>query len=773
MQTGLASLIVRYRYLVVAVWAVVAVFAFPRASRVNSVLDVEGHSLKLSEAKQAEALLRTAFPKPVFKFFAVAMKGSTPVDSAPFSDLLEQLTRAAERQPFITRVVSVLNTSDTALVSSDRKSTFFIAAVAPEESENATDLVPVFRKAMREAAAAVPEARGIEVAVTGGPALDYDVRKVSTEGAKRSEERALPLTAIVLILAFGSLVAAALPLVVGSFAITSSLALVYVASSFHPMSVFVVNIVTMIGLATGIDYSLLVVTRFREELNRGLSPKQAAIRTMMTAGRAVVTSGLTVIVGFASLLILPTSETRSMGIGGLLVVTAAVLLSTTLLPAVLAILGRSIDKPRWLARRLAWYHAPAPWERWARWLGQHPWRAIVIGAVVIGAITWPLGQIKIGLPRAGWFPSGTESSRGVEILEASGARGSLQPVRVLITAPAGRKVVGAKYIRGLKRLSDSLKADPRIAQVRGPVDLGKRMSVFRYTMLYSDLDRARERYPEFFDAYISTDARTVLMDVFLSDTTSLVSSMDVIHRIRHIRDAGIRGLDSVTVLVGGFSASSVDLQAELLAQFPKLIALVLIITAVMLFIAFKSLLVPIKAVLMNVLSVAGAFGLIVLVFQKGVGGALFGVEGGIAAIYVAVPVMVFAMVFGLSMDYEVFLLSRMKEAFDRTHRNDQATMEGLASTASVITSAAAVMIIVFGTFSFSRVLAAQLMGFGLAVSVFLDATVIRMVLVPAIMHIAGRWNWWPGIKVTDTAKVEAHGPPSERRIPVHASDTST
>jgi RND superfamily putative drug exporter len=270
-------------------------------------------------------------------------------------------------------------------------------------------------------------------------------------------------------------------------------------------------------------------------------------------------------------------------------------------------------------------------------------------------------------------------------------------------------------------------------------------------MLYGNVESARAQSPEFYSAYLSTDARTTLMDVLLADTTSFTSSMDVARSIRALVHAGTEGLDSMEVYVGGFAASSVDLQDELLGQFPLVIALVLISTAVMLFIAFRSILVPIKAVVMNCLSVAGAFGVTVLVFQHGVGGRLFGLDGPTEAVYVAVPVLVFAVVFGLSMDYEVFLLSRIKEAFDRSGLNDQATMQGLTATASVITSAAAIMIVVFGVFSFSRVLAAQQLGFGLAVAVFLDATLIRMVLVPAIMHIAGSWNWWPGVRAVPSS----------------------
>jgi RND superfamily putative drug exporter len=275
--------------------------------------------------------------------------------------------------------------------------------------------------------------------------------------------------------------------------------------------------------------------------------------------------------------------------------------------------------------------------------------------------------------------------------------------------------------------------------------------------LYSDPTRARARYGDFLSAYLSDDNRTTLMDVVLTDTTSLTDAMDVVRRIRTVAN-GMRGLDSVQVSVGGFVASGVDLQDDLLKRFPLLIGLVLVTTALMLALAYRSVLVPLKAVAMNCLSVAGAFGLIVLVFQRGVGGQVFGLRGPTEAIYVVVPVLVFAVVFGLSMDYGVFLMSRIKEAFDRTGRNDQATMEGLSATASTITSAAAIMIIVFGTFSFARMLVVQLIGFGLAVAVFLDATLIRMVLTPALMHIAGRWNWWPGARPGGAPRASATRP---------------
>ncbi|MEZ4585860.1 MAG: MMPL family transporter [Gemmatimonadales bacterium] len=523
------------------------------------------------------------------------------------------------------------------------------------------------------------------------------------------------------------------------------------------MSVFLLNLTTMVGLGVGIDYSLLMVTRFREELSRGLRRREAAVRTLMTAGVAVVNSGLTVVVGFSALLLTPLVETRSVGLGGLIVVGVAVLLCVTLLPALLATLGRTIDRPKWLARKLAWYHAPQVWEKWARWLARHPYQAIVVGGVIVATLSAPLFLIRIGLPARNWWPTQVEAGAGLTTLSEMGVSGYVTPIRVVVELPEGESATRAVSLRGLRALSDSLRADPRVRDVRSIVDLEPNTSILRYSLLYAELDSARAQYGEFLDAYLSADARTTLVDVIPQDSTSLTTTMDLVRDIRRIgADGQIRQLATATVSVGGYVAAAVDSQDEQLAQFPLLITLVLGATALMLAIAFRSVLVPLKAVVMNSLSVTATFGLIVLVFQFGFGAEFLRLDGATEAIFVVVPVLVFAVVFGLSMDYEVFLLSRMKEVFDRTGRNTEATMEGLSATASVITSAALIMISVFGAFAFARVLVMQFLGFGLAVAVLLDATVIRMVLVPAFMQLMGRWNWWPGGRRLDR---RGHPPP--------------
>lgn len=738
--------LVRWRWLVIAVWAIAGFFALRVAPDTAALLNLRGGSKRPTEAARADSLIRTVFSKPLSEFFAVTIEGHDPVDQGQAKAFVEALERASARLPFVRGVISFASTGDSMFQSRDRRTTFFVVALNTPTSDSAGALVAPFRRAIRETMATFPEAAAYDVRVTGRAPLDVDVRSISAQDSADAERRLLPLTLVILVLAFGALVSALLPLVVGVLTIAIALALIGVVAKLTPMSVFVLNLTTMIGLGVGIDYSLLVVTRFREELSKGLSRTAAAVTTLRTAGVAVVTSGLTVVVGFAALLFTPVIETQSVGIGGLIVVAAAVLLATTLLPALLAVLGRNIDRPRWLSRRLAWYHSPLLWEKWARSLGRHPKRALGFGGLIIAVLTLPAFWMRIGLPAKGWWPAATEAGQGVVTLERMGAAGVIQPIRLVIQVPEGRTAISATSLRGIRNLADSLRADPRVASVKSLVDVVPGQSLLAYSLLYSDLPQARAQYGAFLDAYLSADARTTLIDIIPSDTTSLLSGMELVHRARALTAAPPKQLKGAHFAVGGYLAASVDFQYNLLENFPWIIVAILGVTAIMLAVAFRSVLVPLKAVIMNSLSVSATFGVIVLVFQEGWGGQWFGLEGASEAIFVVVPVLVFAIVFGLSMDYEVFLLSRIKEAFDRTGKNSTATMEGLSATASTITSAALVMIVVFGAFAFSRVLMVQFIGFGLALAVFLDATVIRMVLVPAFMHMMGRWNWWPGVR---------------------------
>jgi RND superfamily putative drug exporter len=745
MPRRIADLLVRRRWTVVTFWMLIGAAGLVRAPRTPELLSLRGGVERETEAARADRMIATRFHRPFSEFFVVALEAPAPFTEGPPRAALDSITDLLRREPYVRSLISYHGGNDSLLVSRDGRLTFFLASIDAPRSDSAGRLVVAFRKALRGALDRVPYRDTYRAWVTGRAPLDMDVRTVSVEDGRRLEARLIPLTLLILVLAFGALVAALLPLLVGFLAVTISVALIGLVAPLTPMSVFVLNLTTMIGLGVGIDYSLLVVTRFREELTKGYRRREAAARTFRTAGVAVLTSGLTVVVGFGALVLTPLIETRSLGIGGLIVVGVAVLLSTTLLPALLAMIGRSIDRPRWLARRLTWYHSPLGWEKWARSLARHPARALVLGGAAIAVLTAPLYWIRIGLPARHWWPPRSEAGAGVDVLARIGVSGYLFPVRVLVEFPEAQSATQLTGLRGLRRLSDSLRSDPRVRDVRSIVDLEPGQSLLGYSLLYSDLDAARAKYPDLLDAYLSRDGRMALLDVIPRDSTSLPTEMELVTRVRQVAASpAFRQLKGAKVAVGGYVAASVDFQEDLLGRFPRIIGLVLGVTALMLAVAFRSLLVPVKAVIMNSLSVSATFGMIVLVFQHGVGARAFGLAGSTDAIFVVVPVLVFAVVFGLSMDYEVFLLSRIKEAFDRTGRNTEATMEGVSATASVITSAALIMIVVFGAFAFARVLMVQFLGFGLALAVLLDATLIRMVLVPAFMHLAGEWNWWPG-----------------------------
>src|ERR1017187_3338993 len=695
---SLGRALVRRRWLVIATWLVIGVFAAKHAGETVGRLELRGGADEMTEARLADSLLTARFSRPISEFFAVTVQGPTPITEGVAGQVLDSLIATAKAEPWVRGVLSVRATQDSTFLAHDKRTTFFLVSLAVSH-DSVGNVVQPLRDAFQRVLRHVPDGEAYSVLVTGRAPLDIDIRTVSAQDAHRNERKLVPITLAVLVLAFGALVAAFLPVVVGIMAITIALTIVGILAQYTPMSVFVLNMISMIGLGVGIDYSLLVLTRFREERNAALSAGAAAGRTFATAGRAVMTSGMTVVVGFAAVLLTPLSETKSVGIAGLAVVAVAVLLSTTLLPALLAVLGRAIDRPRWIARRLAWYHRPAVWERWARSLSRHPYRALALGGCAIALLTVPAFFLRIGLPSRNWWPTETEAGAGIATLERMGMSGYVQPLRMIIEFPEGTEATSATALRGLKHLSDSLRSDPRIRDIKSLVDLGPGKGVLEYSLLYSEPDTVRAKYPDFLDAYLARDGRTTLMDVIPSDTTSLTTTMDVVRDVRRlVASQQIRQLKGTTIRVGGYVAGALDFQRLLLARLPLIIALILGVTALMLALVFKSVLVPLKAVLMNSLSVGATFGIVVLVFQHGIGAQMFGIDGPTSAIYVLVPVLVFAVVFGLSMDYEVFLLTRIKEAFDITGQNTLATREGLSATASVITSAALIMIAVFGAF---------------------------------------------------------------------------
>lgn len=697
-----------------------------------------------TESAVVDSVLRTRFARPFRDVLVVAVEAPRALDLPDQGRVLDSLIAALEGAPWADRVVSWRSTGDSTFLRDDRRGTVLFVPLDAEAARDALAWVPPARSLVR-ATLASQAASGWTALVTGEPALESDLRALSARATRDSELRLAPLTFVVLVFAFGALVAAALPVAIAFLTIMLSLAVIGLVAKVHPVSIYVLNIASMLGLGVGIDYSLLMLNRFREELKR-FPAREAAARAAGATRGPIITSGATVLVGFGALLLTPIVETRSVGLGGVIVVLFAVVVTCTLLPTLLAMIGDRVDWPGWLARVSARGRGPAAWTRWASRVMQHPWRALGAGLLLVSLLAWPARELRIGLPARHWWPQGTESAAGLSLLDRMGMGAVAQPIRLTVGLPGGRTATDATVLRGLRALGDSVRTDPRVAGVRSLAEPGPVRSILALSMLYADLDAAREEFPDFIDAYRSADGSIAVVDVVLRDSVALVSGMDVVRKVRALAASAPRGLEGASIHVGGFYGTTVDLQDLLIDRFPGIIVIVLGVIAVMLVIAFRSVLVPLKAVVLNLLSVAASFGLMVWVFQLGHGSGVFGLAGPTEAIFAVVPVLVFAIVFGLSMDYEVFLLARVKEEWDAGASNEAAVAKGLAATAGTITWAAAIMVLVFGAFAFTGVFVVQVLGFGLATAVLLDATIIRLVLAPALMRLAGKWNWWPGAR---------------------------
>jgi putative drug exporter of the RND superfamily len=570
---------------------------------------------------------------------------------------------------------------------------------------------------------------GTEFFVTGSSAVSKDFIERSEADTKRSEFGALPLTGLVLIFAFGALVAAGLPLLVGVISITISMGFLFGLTQFMEVSSFAGSVITLLGLGAGIDYALLIVNRFREELRNGLEPPQAAANTVRTAGRSVAFSGLTVAIAMGALLIPNLTFVRSMGIGGVMVVIVTVLCSITAVPAVLAIIGERVNSPRKLKIPFTSSGAINPfWGVWATRVMARPWISSLVSAAIIIALALPAFGMKLGYTGAFGLSSKVESRRGLELIRPIELGGALDTFEVLLDlGKAGGFDSDAR--RNFRRLDLTLNAMPDVRLVISPFIVSR--SDFDGGGGLGDLVDLTKRS-------ISSDRRYLHLSVIPKEPirADLITAWE--SRIRGAAsDAGFQ-----TVLLGGSPVGAREFTDTLVNAIPLAIGVVFAATFVLLAIAFRSLIIPLKSIIMNTLTVGASYGIITMVFQYGWGASLLQIPTDLGVIDSSLPLVMFAVTFGLSMDYEIFLLSRVQEAHLAGLDTRAAIRQAVERTAGVITSAALIMLIVFGAFVQGDVVANKTIGVGLAVAVFLDATLVRLVMVPAVLVLAGEWNWW-------------------------------
>jgi putative drug exporter of the RND superfamily len=677
---AIGSFTARRRRLVLLVWVLVVAGAAAFVPTFRGNLEGIGYETPGSESAAAVTAVR-AHGGGAERAMVVA---TATGPSAGAARLRQALARAADEL----RDVDVVKGVGDVVVAADGR-----AALLPVELDGTTadrqDGSDVVQERIDTLAP-----RGIELDFTGISPLFADLIHLEERDLVLAEAVGVPLAFAVLLLVMGSLVSAALPIAVALAGLLTTLGLLGIVSLVSPFNIFVENVVAMIGLGVGIDYSMLIVRRFREERRAGDGDEAALARTMATAGRTVIFSGAAVGVCLLPLAFTGLPFFAETAVGAIAVLVVVVAAAITLLPAGLAALGDRIE-----AVRLPWSRRPqggGRWATWARTVMQRPAPVLILGAMVLLAAASPALALKSGNDLNASALSDAPSGRALTALESHFGDVALSPFEIVATEPNATRAAVAV-----------VRADDRFADVRSqPL----------------------------------ADGATLLLAMPKVAVDSEAATQTVVD----LREALAAAAPGKEILVAGYSAESLDFTDEMEAGTPLVIALALGLCFVVLMAVFRSPLLALKAILANLLSLAAAFGLVVLVFQEGLGEEVLGFTSP-GYIQSWTPLTLFMIVFGLSMDYEVFMVSRIREEWERLGDTTEAVASGLARTGALVTSAAAIMVAIFGAFVLSTAPEIKQFGFALAVAVLIDATIVRASLVPAFMRIAGRWNWWiPG-----------------------------
>jgi len=719
--------VVANRKKVIAVWLVLFVLGGYGASHLGDLLS-NRFKVPGSDAERGLELLKDNFNERGDGAFTLVFASREPIVVAP--GLAARGGRPRLLKPEFRRKATVAAARAAGAVQDAHPGPVLYASPhvayaqinTPLENQDAAKKTPAIR-------AATPPTPGVVTYLSGYPAINHDTQKIYNEDLAKGEKIAIPIALIVMAFMFGTLGGIAVPFAFAAVSIPSTLGAIWVVAHFMDMAIYVTNIVTLIGLAIAIDYSMLVVFRYREELEKGGSPHEALVETMKTAGRATLFSGAVVAVGLALLVFMPVPFMRSMGVGGLLVPLFSIAASATFLPALLAVMGTKVNRFRVIPRSILEHRAQGRtgfWARLARSIMRRPvLYTVVAGGLMIGLALPALGlHVTSGDNRG--VPLTKESTEGFELLRDTLGPGALAPNQILVETGRPGGAYAPDVVAAENRLVAQLRRDPEVkpATILSPSLLPR-----------GPAGRAiAER-----NSLVSGNGQVAQIRVAGHGDSGTKAAQDLVDRIRDVYIPRA-GFPSVEVVLSGAPAFGVDFLDKAYAAFPWLVLAVLVLSYLLLLRAFRSVVLPLKAVLLNLLSVSATYGVLVLVFQEGLHSSL-GLEGT-PQIEGWIPIFLFAMLFGLSMDYEVFLLSRIREEWERRHDNEEAVAYGLEHTGRIITAAALIMIAAFSGFTAGSFVGLQEFGVGLSAAILLDATIVRAILVPALMKLLGEWNWY-------------------------------
>ena len=692
-----------YRKWIVATGVVIFLLAVVFGTGAIDRLKPGGFEDINSESFIAKELLEDELGQGQSNLFVVFSGGGTTVDDLGFQTAVEEALEPLAQDATVAGVATFYTTGSPAFVSEDRTKTFAVVGLA-HDADAASEDFPRLR--------ALLFSEELEINVTGEPAAAREIQDKAESDLQRAELFAFPIVAILLVLILGSLVAASLPQAMGVLSVVAALLGLRILTEVTDVSVFALNITILLGLGLSIDYAFLIVDRFRKELRTKDVP-EALQTTMSTAGKAVAFSGLAVAISLLGLLFFPMNFLQSMGLGGALVTGLAAIGVLTVLPAILAILGPKVNALSVL-RQDPGKEGVGFWYRLSTGVMKRPIVVMVPVVAFLVLLASPALDLRLGSPDPSILPSGNEIRWASEQLENDFTPGESTPINVVVQARGD--ILQPDNLLALDQLARDIAATPGVSRIDGLANVSP-----------ESIDSLAPRFASGDFTWLSVISG---LDRNSDEAQNLVKAI-----------RGIAPANGLEILVGGETAQLVDTKGSLYDNIPWALAFVFGVTFIVLFLMFGSVVLPLKAVIMNALSIGATFGILVWIFQWGnLSGPLnFEPSGFLIS---ALPMLLFGVVFGLSMDYEVFLLSRVKEEYDRTGDNTQAVAKGLQHTGRIITSAALLFIVVTGAFATADIVIIKSLGVGMAIAIALDATIVRALLVPATMRLMGDYNWW-------------------------------
>ncbi|MFC5704174.1 MMPL family transporter [Cohnella faecalis] len=733
MFKALGSLAAKYPRIVVSIWIAILLGSVFLSPKLEQQLSISAFNNMNSESTDARADIKTQFnDQSPQKLILLVESGDIRPSDPAFKQYILSLENEMKNNPAVSTIESAFSSDNPALLIADTNAAIINVNMTSDDSTTMRYVEVIKRDIIPK----LPDSNDFTVQITGAPGIAYDLNTIGKQNVTKVESIALPIVFLLLVLVFRSLVAAFIPLIIGIFTILVATAGSYLVAVNMPLYILITNIITMLGLGVAIDYALFVTQRFREELSIHSDKRVAAVNAIGTTGRSVFFAGITVAISLSSLLVPNSMLARSIAVGGILVTVVSLLLALTLLPAMLVLLGKKIDLLKIKLPNLK-KQAANP-NAFVKKLMTYPIRFLLIGIVLTGLFAPSVFDIEIHEPAGAYteLPKSSEARQAMEKIVDHAGVGNIFPIQVLIRNE-DRTMYEKESLAELERISRSI---GQLDHVENVISLTTVNSASAATtdQLY-DLYIQRDGFPsdaqQQLQTLVSKDERASIVYVIPEASPGSPETRELVHRLRD--DLSKLMSPGYTMDVTGDTAIGLDFDAQFIRNIPMILAISIFLTFVLLLITFRSVILPIKAIVLNLFVTVNTLGFLVLMFQYA---HIPGTHE--AALNINTPVIVFALLFGLSIDYQVMLVSRIKEHYDKSGNNEAAIVHGYSKTSGMINGAAAIMITVFGAFYFADLQIVREIGVGLALAIFIDAVIVRTIVVPTSMKLLGRLNWW-------------------------------